>query len=383
MADFSVMPKMLPALPQAFGNLKDVFRSANDSLRGESNPLGLVKVKNSLVIMVDGLGWFNLTEHIGHVPFLKQFLHKSSKGYSGFPSTTAASIVSFATGSSPSNSGFIGYRVFDRSKSESVNLLTGLDTAEIANYLLVSRISDSQPKTVVVSKPEYEDSGFSSVTFKDVLFRSATGIDERFEIALDELNSGSGKLIYLYIPELDQAAHRFGYKSNNWLNLLELLDSSVRKLVSSASSDRGIVLTADHGIIDVPESAHVYLDECDALAEVLDVAGDPRVNFIYFTPNTDVTAKQAEINDWLADRAQAFTIQQLVEAKLYEESVLGLTEILPDLVLLPSGKNVCYHRHFAKAKSLQMIGQHGGISETEITIPILRMAAYSSSLLVP
>jgi hypothetical protein len=63
--------------------------------------------------------------------------------------------------------------------------------------------------------------------------------------------------------------------------------------------------------------------------------------------------------------------------------VLSLGNITPDLVLLAGAKRVCYHRDFAKAASLNMIGQHGGLTETEITIPILKLADYSSSLLVP
>lgn len=383
MADFSVMPKMLPALPQAFGNLKDVFRSANQSLQGESNPLGLPKVKNSLVIMVDGLGWFNLTEHLGHLPYLKNHMSKSAKGYSAFPSTTAASILSFATGSSPSAHGFIGYRVYDRFKRESINLLTGLDATNVGDYLHTNRIADSHSQLVVISKPEYVGSGFSIATFDDAQFRSASNVDQRFELALEELNSGVGKLIYLYIPELDQAAHRFGTRSAKWVELVELLDSLVKNLVNQALPNRGIVLTADHGVVDVDQANQIYLDECLQLDGLLDVGGDPRATFLYFDESIDVDSVAQELNEWLAGRADAYTVEDLVTAGLYDESVKQRVAILPDLVVLAGKNRACYHRQFAKPASLAMIGQHGGITDAEISIPILRLAAYSSSLLVP
>ena len=383
MADFSVMPKMLPALPQAFGNLKDVFRSANCSLHGESNPLGLTKVKNSLVILVDGLGWFNLSEHLGHVQFLKKHMHKSFKGYAGFPSTTAASLMSFATGVSPSQHGFIGYRVFDRSKSESINLLTGLAAENVNDYIRTARIADTQSQTVVISKPEYAGSGFSIATFNNAEFKSSVSVEERFELALTEMNTGAGKLIYLYVPELDQAAHRFGYKSRKWVELLELVDAETKKLVSQLLPGRGVLLTADHGIVDVDHSFHVYLDEFDGLAELLDVGGDPRATFLYFAANTNIGLQQQKLNTWLDGRGYAHSPQELVASGLYESSVLNFSELLPDLVVLAATNRVCYHRAFAKPASLAMIGQHGGVSDQEIAVPILRLANYSSSLLVP
>ncbi|MFM6977474.1 MAG: alkaline phosphatase family protein [Micrococcales bacterium] len=377
------MPKMLPALPLAFGNLKDVLRSAKNSLQGEKNPLGLPKVKNSLVIMVDGLGWFNLSNNSGHAPFLKAHLHKSSKGYAGFPSTTSASLVSLATGVPPSEHGFLGYRVFDRRTNETVNLLTGLDQHSVNSYLAAKRISAEAAEFVVISKPEYFESGFSFATFAEARFIGAIEIERRFEHALDELNSGNGKIIYLYVPELDQAAHRFGIASSKWREFLELLDSECKRLSNSVLPNRGIILTADHGVIDIDHSNHIYLDECPALDCLIDVGGDPRATFLYFENSELAEASKTNVNEWLAGRAQAYSIQELIDSGLYSSEVQKFSAWLPDLVVLAAPTSVCYHRSFSKQTSLAMIGQHGGISDLEIAIPILRLGAYSSSLLVP
>lgn len=375
---------MLPALPQAFGNLKDVFRSAHDSLNGSPNPFDLPRVKNSLFIMVDGLGWENINQFPGHAPFLKRNMSKQAKGFSGFPSSTAASIVSIATGQCPSQHGFIGYRIYDRSKSESINLLTGLSDETVSEYLKASPLVDSSKDLVVVSKPEYQDSGFSYATFPDARFIGASDLSKRFEIALQELNTGSGKLIYLYVPELDQTAHRFGCQSDKWIQLLEQLDSEVKQLHALALEGRGIILTADHGVVDVPSSGHIYLDECAALNNQLaDVGGDPRATFLYLNESANLDKVKTALVDWLGTVAQTFEVNELVQAGLYGKEALTLSNILPDLVLLAGPKRATYHRDFAKPASLAMVGQHGGLSDAEISIPILRLGAYSSSLLVP
>lgn len=374
---------MLPALPQAFGNLKDVFRSAYDSINGRPNPLNLPRVKNALVIMVDGLGWENINQFPGHAPFMKKHMTKQSKGFSGFPSTTASSIVSLATGAEPSLHGFIGYRIFDREKSESVNLLTGLDSNGVSRYLNVPNLSE-QAQTVVVSRPEYRDSGFSYATFPNARFLGEEKISSRFDVATEELNSGSGKIIYLYVPELDQTAHRFGSRSEKWVQLLELVDSQLKKLIATVQPNRGVVLTADHGVIDVPNEGHIYLDECQALSgRLLDVGGDPRATFLYFAPEVEIQGMKRELRAWLGEAAHVVDVSELVEAGLYSSDVLAHSNIKPDLVVLAGTKRATYHRNFAKPASLNMIGQHGGVSVEEITIPILKLASYSSSLLVP
>lgn len=371
------MPKMLPALPQAFGNLKEVFLSAALSVQGKDNPQKLPKVANSLVIMVDGLGWFNVTKFAGHAPFLTKQMTKGAKGYSSFPSTTAASIVSLATGSSPSESGFFGYRLYDRTIGESVNMLTGLTPEQSVSYLKaepITRAMRSSCEFHVVTKPEYLGSGFSAVTFPECAEHGEVDIERRFSAALDLLNSGAGRVIYLYVPELDQTAHRSGSNSSEWIALLELVDREVKKVATLANKKSGIILTADHGIVDVPNEQQFYLDECEYLrGKLLDVGGDPRALFIYLQSGIDSVECLDSLNAWLDPVGRAFAASDIFDFT---------SELMPDLVILAGRGRAGYHRDFAKAASMRMIGQHGGLTDEEISIPILRLAGYSS-LLVP
>ena len=379
------MPKMLPALPQAFGDLKDVFLSAMLSTQGLANPLQLPKVKSSIVILVDGLGWFQLQKFSGHASFISKHLDKHSKGYSGFPSTTAASLVSLASGVTPSEHGFIGYKIFDRASSQSINLLSGIQANAVTKYLTAATL-DSEPgsKTFVVTRPEYIGSGFSAATFPNSQTIGFAGMEERFEAAFGLLSKSERRVIYLYVPELDQTAHKFGVDSHRWLNQLELLDSLVRKLAMSLSTDFGVLLTADHGVIDVQPDSHIYLDDAPALSErLIDVGGDPRATFLYLRDGVDRKAIKVELEDWLVERANVFNLDELISHGLYSTEVLRHSAINPDLVVLAGKGLACYHREFAKTASLAMIGQHGGLSDEEIAVPRLRFGGYSSSLLVP
>jgi predicted AlkP superfamily pyrophosphatase or phosphodiesterase len=283
----------------------------------------------------------------------------------------------------PGEHGFFGYRIFDRDTRESVNLLTGLSVETVKKYLMVRISSEIETRTVVVSRPEYRDSAFSQATFGSARFIGEVDIENRFSKALDELNSSVNQVVYLYIPELDQAAHKFGYQSAQWIERLELVDAQVQKLVQGLGSNRGVVLTADHGIVDVPQEKQIYLDECEGLHGLVDVGGDPRASFLYFEGGSTSQSNRQILENFLAGVATVHSITELVEHGFYSSELMVNSHLLPDLVVLPKPGRACYHRAFAKQASLQMIGQHGGITDQEMSVPIIRLGAYSSSLLVP
>lgn len=374
------MSKMLPALPSGFGNLRHVLPSVVDSVLGRPNELKLAKANNALVIMIDGLGWHNFNNHMGHAPFLRQFL--SAKLYCAFPSTTAASVVSIATGVTPSQHGIIGYRVFDRRSGESISFLSSLAAGEARRFIHSEQIIEPDTEFFVVTKPEYRGSGFTQLSFPDAQESFASNIEDRFQLARDILARGKSKVVYLYIPELDQTAHKFGSESDKWLALLELVDSQTKKLILGLPKFAGVVITADHGVIDVLEENHIFLDECEALKDkLLECAGDPRANFIYLKPGEQVDWDA--VSEWLGNRGQLVTWQEAIKAGLYQFEVERFSYLAPDWILFAAKGYTAYHRDYAKPTSLKMIGQHGGITDEELAVPLFRLGAYSSSDLVP
>ena len=104
---------MLPAAPKDVGRLSDVFVSAAAAIgKGSENRLRLPKVSSAVVVLVDGLGYENLTAASGYARFLNS--QKVEAMRCEFPSTTATSLTGLATGMRSGEHGIIGYSVFDR-----------------------------------------------------------------------------------------------------------------------------------------------------------------------------------------------------------------------------------------------------------------------------
>lgn len=370
---------MLPALPKSLGRLSDVFISALGAISGKHNRLALPSVKSACVIMVDGLGSVNLRNRAGHAPRMFAALERDGSIQVGFPSTTATSLSSFSTGDRAGKHGMVGYQIYDRSAKEIVNLLTGIaskaDAAKWQQSKTVSELAKEQSiDCFFVGAAEYENSGFTMATMPAAKHQSAKSIQDRFEAALTILQTKKRSLVYLYIPELDMKAHQFGAKSGEWVEKLEELESELAKFRAKLPQSVGVLLTADHGIIDVDHSNHIYLDEFQ-LPELLSVGGDPRVLYLYFQ-NPPNQAFISSLQEQLGSRVFVATDKTLVAAGWFGEVQDFSRDRMPDIFLVSIGEVALYHRDFAKPKSLKMVGQHGSISDQELTVPLLRFGAF-------
>jgi hypothetical protein len=246
-----------------------------------------------------------------------------------------------------------------------------LDPRAYQDLETVSEQALALKNTVITVGPgEYANSGFTKATMPAATYLPAQSLQERFKVAAKEL-AKPGVLLYLYIPELDQLAHRFGTESRKWLETIEELDSELVSFVKALPSGAGALLTADHGVIDVDHSRHVYLDELKGFQDLVMIGGDPRCGYLYFETVTDLVAKRAELSSELAGLADVTTIQELIETGWLHTLSETAKTLAPDLIVLPKGDRVIYHRGFAKQKSLEMVGQHGGMSKAEWEVPLL------------
>jgi len=380
---------MLPALPRTFGRLTDVLASSLGSIIGTDNRLGFAKAHTVVNVLVDGLGAHNLKAAGGHATFLNAALARSKPISCGFPSTTATSITSFATGLWAGEHSIVGYKTFDRALGREANLLTGWDAQQLPNEwqphtTLAESAGAAGIDAVFIGPAAYQGSGFTEATMRGARYLAGKSIADRIDVVLDLLAKRQDpRLVYLYIPELDQTAHSVGVESRAWLNLVEELDGQIKRLSAALGKGQALLLTADHGVVDVPLEAQIYLDELSVnWQDVVCVAGDPRVNYIYLADPLQGHAfekqLQAVFESAVPGAVAVFTKQAAIDAGLFGPRVSdSAMSRLPDVFALGVKKVALYQRSFAPAYSLKMVGQHGGLSQQELAIPLLGWGAFA------
>jgi predicted AlkP superfamily pyrophosphatase or phosphodiesterase len=370
---------MLPALDPQAPSLADVLRSCLDSLRGEANRLALPTVDSAIVLLVDGLGAEALRASAGHARTLASAMGKRDTIASGFPTTTASALASLTTGLPPGQHGLVGYSVLDADHDRVVNQLTGwderLDPLRWQPFpTLFETASHLGFAPAAIGPAKFADSGFTRAVLRGANYLGARSIADRLELAA-ELARTPGSLVYAYVPELDQAGHAHGWKSQQWTRALEEVDSAIRGIVQSLPGRAGLIVTADHGMIDIPAHAHVVIDEAsELLAGVRFVAGEPRGLQLHLEDPGDASALAAAWRAVEGDRAWIATRDEAIAATWFGPVRADVVPRIGD-VLVAARKNVAYY--LSGSPGMNMVGQHGSWSSAELRVPLVRFGAYA------
>ena len=377
---------MLPAAFTTKASLAAVLPSCVAALTGQQGELGLPAVDHAVVIVVDGLGAAALRSRAGHARTLAPLLGKSTVIDAGFPTTTASALATLTTATAPGEHGLVGYRVRDAANDRYVNQLNGWDDRLDPATWQRSRTVFEQARHAgiaarAIGLPKYADSGFTAAVLRGAEFIGARTIPERFRAATEVLGTPGPGLTYLYVAELDQIAHARGWESAEWTEALEALDSLVGSFARSLGPRHGVLLTADHGVLDVPSSGHVLFDTASQLVEgVAGVAGEPRFLHLHLEQPGDAAAIDLA-ERWRAEegeRAWVATRGEAIAAGWFGPSVHP--EVMPRIgdVLVGARKRVAYYdSRDPLGTGRRMVGQHGSLTADETRVPLLRLGAFA------
>jgi hypothetical protein len=379
------MDLMLPAPYSSGLSLADVLPSSLAAVHGETNALGLPRIERAVVILADGLGATALKARAGHARHLAARLGRSSIIESGFPTTTAAGLTTLCTGVTPGRHGMVGYRVLDAAHDRTVNQLNGWDeridpTTWQRQPTVFERAGSAGVPSYAIGRAKHSDSGFTRAVLRGARYVAAQSIADRFAAARRLLDEGGAALVYLYVHELDVAAHAYGWESEKWLAQLETLDAEIAAFGAGLRAREAALVTADHGVLDVPATSQVLFDTVPGLLDgVRHVGGEPRCVQLYLEPDAPAGQADALAASWReaeGTRAWVATRAEAVAAGWFGPVVEP--EVLPRIgdVIVAARKRVTYYDSRASASSRRMIGQHGSLTPEETRVPLIRLGAF-------
>ncbi len=374
---------MLPAPKPDAVSLADVLESSLAAIGSEPNRLGLEPADHIIVLLVDGLGMEVLRARAGHARTLTAALTNSSAIESGFPTTTAVGITSLATGRLPGEHGIVGYSAYDSSRDRVINQLTGWDDRQDpATWQRVptvfERATSAGRAAVAIGPERYRDSGFTRAVLRGATYLAGASIADRVARAIDWVRSAPPGIAYLYVPELDVVAHAKGWESGEWTAALESVDAAVRELVSALGRRDGLLVTADHGVLDVGVWSHVLIDETPGLLEgIHHVAGEPRCLQLHLEHGVSLDTVVERWRDAESARSWVATRQEVVESGWFGEVDPSVAPRMGD-VFVAARKAIAYYDGRTAGASRGMIGQHGSLSPAEVRVPLVRFGALGS-----
>jgi Type I phosphodiesterase / nucleotide pyrophosphatase len=304
------------------------------------------------VVLLDAFGWAFVQRHAEH-PFLQRLEIETLD--SQFPSTTTAHLTTLYTGLPVEEHGLYEWRCYEPLVGDVIRPLPFLPARDEDSPLTIAP-RDVFPGPSVFERSEVpctvlQPAAIAGTRYGSVAFAGARVVPfERIEEGAALLGTEPG-LTYLYWDRIDAVGHKHGPSSDAFVH------TSLRALDALAAVDTPLLVTADHGQIDVDET-----DELDVLWPELTrhlklhVAGSARDLFLHVDEPELVVE---ELSNALGERARV-----CLAAELFPHAGPRLRERLADVCVLPApGRMVglraapSYERHFR--------GHHGGLTPDE------------------
>jgi hypothetical protein len=355
------------------GSLAELLPSAVAAVggRGWDNVLGLPEMDSYAIFLVDGLGQTLLRKHADEAPYLAGLL--GSTLTSGVPSTTATSLTSLGTGLPPGSHGVVGFtsRIPGTNRLlEALRWDKHIDPREWQSHPTVfTRARESGVGATVVSKRMFEGSGLTEASQRGASYVGADTVGERISGAA-RAAAERQSITYLYEGELDATGHRRGCGSWAWRHQLAMIDSIAARLREALPERAALVVTGDHGMIDVQADHRVDVDDEPGLMDGVSLfGGEARFRHLY----CDTGAVDDVAQRWttrLGAEAIVVTRDQAIDEGWFGTVEAAVRPRLGDVIVASMGDlAVMSTSRFPYEATL--VGLHGSLTEDEMRVPLL------------
>jgi Type I phosphodiesterase / nucleotide pyrophosphatase len=366
------------------GSLRDVLPAAAALLGapGAVDGLGVAEsvgpVDRVAVVLVDGMGWHLLPELTGSAPLLAAVLAGATGRLSElsctFPSTTPTSLVSLGTGAAPGEHGILGFTLNVPGTDRVLNHIRWHDDPPPAAWQPLPTWFERLHRTGIgaraVLPAPFMGSGLTDAAYRGASFRPTQPTDDYAAVLAGELSAAPG-LVYGYTAELDTAAHLFGVGSPRWLEAAAHVDALLTRLVQTLPPDAALLVTADHGGLNVPPQNRVDVDTDPRLsAGVRVVAGEPRVRYLH-TEHGAAGDVQAIWNEVLDGWAAVYSREQAVATGMFGPVDPAHLARIGDVVVVCTGDAAVLATGREPPETARLIGFHGAASAVEMAIPLI------------
>jgi hypothetical protein len=362
------LTEVLPALlAQVHGR-----RQAGDRELPDWFPPAVGEARQIVLLVLDGLGSEQLAARRAIAPLLGAAPGVTITSVA--PSTTAVALTSLATGLPPAVHGTVGYRVAVGDDVLNVLLwrLGGADarrTVRPRRFQPFSTLGGEELHTPVVSRFEYGTTGFTASHLGDAAlhgWHTPAGLAVEVRRLVDD----GAPFVYAYYDGVDRTAHACGL-DEHYDAELRAVDRMVGDLLDALPSGAALVVTADHGQVEVGRSVEVL--DGSIMEDVVLLSGEGRFRWLHARAGAagDLAARAREE---YADVAWVKTVDQVVgEGWLGGVPQPEIASRLGDVALVPFAPTAFLDP--ADTGEQRLVCRHGSLTADEMYVPLLAWTA--------
>ncbi len=355
------------------------------------NAKDLKMKKNIIFFILDGFGMNLLNKFTSSTKFLKQ--NFVSPITSVFPSTTSAAITSLISGKTPWEHGAIGWTLYFKEFAKNIDYLPNWDSIttttqdaeqyNIIDYIgadnIFNRISETanDVKQYYLAHEELSNSPNiirNSGTAEIISYSDHKHLFKTLNKLISKKKSDK-KLIFVYSSSPDKIEHQHGVHADEVKNFIQEMDSAFEKLNSQlAGSDTTILITADHGLIDVDN--YYYVNEDEKLFDSMIMPAFPEPRFISFFVKKHKMKQFEEAFQKYENEFLLFDREEFLKHKFLGNGMMHpkIDDFIGDYMAIAISNSAMKSIYMQNGKwKKEFNAHHAGLTEDEMLVPLIKI----------
>ncbi len=347
--------------------------------------------KNIILYILDGFGMNLLNKFATSTKFLNKNL--ISPITSVFPSTTSAAITSIISGKTPWEHGAIGWTLYFKEFAKNIDYLPNWDSItyktqnakkyNIIDYIGADNIFNKISNTAhdiqqfyLTHKELSQSSNIlrNSGTAEIIPYQDSKHLYKTLNKLILKSNS-TRKLIFVYSSSPDNIEHHHGVYADEVEKFIQETDSALEKLsLQLKGTDTTILISADHGLIDVDK--YFYVNEDVKLFDSMIMPTFPEPRFISFFVKKHKMKQFEEAFQKYEDKFLLFERDEFLKHKLLGNGKMHpkIDDFIGDYMAIAISDSAMKSIYMQNGKwKKEFYAHHAGLTEDEMLVPLIKI----------
>jgi hypothetical protein len=323
-----------------------------------------------VLLVIDGLGWNQLATRRALVPTLAAL--DGGPITTVAPSTTATALTSISTGLPPGEHGVVGYRMAVH--GEVLNVLRWSTAAGDARQTITpTKVQLHAPfggqRPPVITRAEFAGSGFTLAHLDETRFTGYRTLGT-LVAEVSRLAAAGEPFIYAYYEGLDKVSHEYGL-GEQYDEELRWIDHLVESLLDRLPPGTVLLVTADHGQVEVPQDRILHLP-AEVQTHVAMQSGEGRFRWLHARRGA-VADLAAAATDEVGHLAWVVTRDQVLDEHWFGPVVPPTVAGRLGDVALVAFEPVSFFDPLDTGP-FELECRHGSLTHAEVDVPLLAAA---------